>query len=37
VWELTDTIFIPGLLLNAPETKEQVERLKLKAVEMGKQ
>ena len=37
VWELTDTIFIPGLLLNAPQSKEQVERLKRKAVELGKQ
>lgn len=37
VWELTDTIFVPEGLLNSRETKETLERLKLKAAELGKQ
>jgi hypothetical protein len=37
VWHVTDTIFIPRLSLNSPETKETLERLKGKAAELGKQ
>jgi hypothetical protein len=37
VWNVTDTVFVPRLLLNSPETKETFEQLKREAGELGKQ